>query len=111
MTDEERDTARKGEISHRSSLADALERVLDKGIVIDARLRVSVASIHLVDVEACVVVASVETYLDHERMMRGGEATVRPASRRFLFSNELFLPEPLRERDDVDLDEPDRPGP
>jgi len=40
-----------------------LERVLDKGIVIDAWMRVSVAGIDLITVEARVVVASIDTYL------------------------------------------------
>ncbi len=46
-----------------SSLIDVLDRVLDKGIVIDAYVRVSLVGIDLVSVEARIVVASVETYL------------------------------------------------
>jgi len=46
-----------------SSLIDVLDRVLDKGIVIDAYVRVSPVGIDLVSVEARIVVASVETYL------------------------------------------------
>lgn len=46
-----------------TSLVDVLDRVLDKGIVIDAYIRVSLVGIDLVSVEARVVVASVETYL------------------------------------------------
>lgn len=46
-----------------SSLIDVLDRVLDKGIVIDAWVRVSLVGIDLVTVEARVVVASIETYL------------------------------------------------
>lgn len=46
-----------------SSLIDVLDRVLDKGIVIDAYVRVSLVGIDLVTVEARVVVASIETYL------------------------------------------------
>src|SRR5690606_10114429 len=45
------------------SLIDVLDRVLDKGIVIDAYVRVSLVGIDLVSVEARIVVASVETYL------------------------------------------------
>lgn len=48
-----------------SSLVDVLDRVLDKGIVIDAYVRVSLVGIDLVSVEARVVVASVETYLKY----------------------------------------------
>jgi hypothetical protein len=46
-----------------TSLIDVLDRVLDKGIVIDAYVRVSLVGIDLVTVEARVVVASIETYL------------------------------------------------
>jgi hypothetical protein len=46
-----------------SSLIDVLDRVLDKGIVIDAWVRVSLVGIDLVTVEARIVVASIETYL------------------------------------------------
>lgn len=48
-----------------SSLIDVLDRVLDKGIVIDAWLRVSLVGIDLVTVEARVVVASIDTYLKY----------------------------------------------
>jgi len=44
-------------------LLDVLDRVLDKGIVIDAWARMSVAGIDLVGVDMRVVVASIETYL------------------------------------------------
>ena len=47
------------------SLIDVLDRVLDKGIVIDAYVRVSLVGIDLVSVEARVVVASVDTYLKY----------------------------------------------
>ena len=45
------------------SLIDVLDRVLDKGIVIDAWMRVSLVGIDLITVEARVVVASIDTYL------------------------------------------------
>lgn len=48
-----------------ASLIDVLDRVLDKGIVIDAWLRLSVVGINLITVEARVLVASIETYLKH----------------------------------------------
>ena len=48
-----------------ANMVDVFERVLDKGIVIDAWLRLSVAGISLVAVEARVIVASIETYLKH----------------------------------------------
>ena len=43
-----------------SSLIDVLDRVLDKGIVIDAWVRVSLVGIDLVTVEARIVVASID---------------------------------------------------
>ena len=46
-----------------SSLADVLEVVLDKGIVIDAYVRMSVIGIELLTIDARVVIASVDTYL------------------------------------------------
>ena len=48
-----------------TSLIDVLDRVLDKGIVIDAWVRVSLVGIDLITVEARVVVASIDTYLQH----------------------------------------------
>ncbi len=48
-----------------SSLADVLNIILDKGIVIDAWARISVIGIELITIEARVVVASVETYLQY----------------------------------------------
>jgi gas vesicle structural protein len=48
-----------------SSLIDVLDRVLDKGIVIDAWVRVSLVGIDLLTVEARIVVASIATYLQY----------------------------------------------
>jgi len=46
-----------------ASLIDVLDRVLDKGIVIDAWVALSVIGISLVTIDARIVVASVETYI------------------------------------------------
>ncbi len=46
-----------------SSLVEVLDRILDKGIVIDAWIRISAVGIEVLTIEARVVVASVETYL------------------------------------------------
>ena len=46
-----------------TSLLDILDRVLDKGIVIDAWMRVSLVGIELVTMETRVVVASIDTYV------------------------------------------------
>ena len=58
-----------------SSLLDILDRVLDKGIVIDAWLRLSLIGIELVTVEARVVVASITTYLGYSEAL----AELKPA--------------------------------
>jgi hypothetical protein len=46
-----------------SGLADVLELILDKGLVIDAYVRVSLVGIELLTIDARIVVASVDTYL------------------------------------------------
>ena len=48
-----------------SSLVEVIDRILDKGIVIDAWVRVSLVGIELLTIEARVVVASVETFLKY----------------------------------------------
>ena len=60
-----------------TSLIDVLDRVLDKGIVIDAWVRVSLVGIDLITVEARVVVASIDTYLKYSEAV----GQVLPASR------------------------------
>src|SRR3954468_19670075 len=60
-----------GRAPRPSSLADVLELVLDKGLVIDAYVRVSLVGIELLTIDARIVVASVDTYL------RFAEATNR----------------------------------
>jgi hypothetical protein len=52
-------------VNSSSSLAEVVDRILDKGIVIDAWARVSLVGIELLAIEARVVVASVETYLKY----------------------------------------------
>src|SRR4051794_17169152 len=46
-----------------SGLADVLDLILDKGLVIDIYLRVSLVGIELLTVDARIVIASVDTYL------------------------------------------------
>jgi len=48
-----------------SSLAEVVDRILDKGIVIDAWVRVSLVGIELLALEARVVVAGVDTFLKY----------------------------------------------
>ena len=46
-----------------SSLADVIDTILDKGLVIDVYVRVSLVGIEILTVDARVVIASVDTYL------------------------------------------------
>jgi len=48
-----------------SSLVEVIDRILDKGVVVDAWARVSLVGIELLAVEARIVVASVETWLKY----------------------------------------------
>jgi len=48
-----------------SSLVEVVDRILDKGVVVGAWVRVSLVGIELLAVEARVVVASVETFLKY----------------------------------------------
>jgi gas vesicle structural protein len=48
-----------------ASLAEVVDRILDKGVVVDAWARVSLVGIELLAVEARAVVAGVETYLKY----------------------------------------------
>ena len=54
-----------------SGLADVIEIILDKGLVIDAYVRVSLIGIEILTIDARIVIASVDTYL------RFAEATNR----------------------------------
>ena len=46
-----------------SGLADVVDLILDKGLVIDAYVRVAVVGIELITIDARIVIASVDTYL------------------------------------------------
>jgi gas vesicle structural protein len=46
-----------------SGLADVIDLILDKGLVVDAYVRISVIGIELVTIDARIVIASVDTYL------------------------------------------------
>jgi hypothetical protein len=54
-----------------ASHIDVLDHVLDKGIVIDAHMRIAVGGLQLITIDARVVVASFETYLQHCEGVRG----------------------------------------
>jgi hypothetical protein len=57
-------------VANTTSVIDVLDHVLEKGIVIDAWLRVSLVGIDLLTIEARVVVASIESYLHHAGSLR-----------------------------------------
>lgn len=52
-------------VNASSSLVEVIDRILDKGIVVDVWARVSLVGIELLAIEARIVVASVETYLKY----------------------------------------------
>ena len=62
-----------------TSLIDVLDRVLDKGIVIDAWVWVSLVGIDLITVEARIVVASIETYLKYSEAVGQITPVSKPA--------------------------------
>ena len=62
-----------------TSLIDVLDRVLDKGIVIDAWVRVSLVGIDLLTVEARIVVASIDTYIKYSEAVAQVPSVSRPA--------------------------------
>ena len=63
-----------------SSLVEVIDRVLDKGIVVDAWVRLSLVGIELLALEARVVVASVETYLKYAEAIGLTAAAAAPAA-------------------------------
>jgi len=73
-----------------SSLAEVVDRILDKGIVIDAFVRASLVGIEILTVEARVVIASVDTWLRYADAvgLLSGEAQNEGVT------NENFTPNP-----------------
>jgi hypothetical protein len=66
-------------VNSSSSLAEVIDRILDKGVVIDVWVRVSLVGIELLVVEARIVLASVETYLRYAQAVGlTGQAAVPP---------------------------------
>lgn len=61
-----------------ASLAEVIDRILDKGIVADAFVRIALTGIGLISTEARVVIASAETYLRYAEA--AGLATDRVAT-------------------------------
>ena len=62
-----------------SSLVEVVDRILDKGIVIDAWVKVSLVGIELLSIEARVVIASVETYLKYAEAIGLTASAAAPA--------------------------------
>jgi gas vesicle structural protein len=87
-----------------TSLVDVLDRVLDKGIVIDAWVRVSLVGIDLITVEARVVVASIDTYLKYAEAVGQVSTASRPALEAPVVAEPFTTDEALLER-------APRPGP
>lgn len=61
------------------SLLDVLDRILDKGIVVDAWIRFSLIGIDFLTVEARIVVASLQTYLSYAEGIMLSELQSPPA--------------------------------
>jgi hypothetical protein len=84
-----------------TSLIDVLDRVLDKGIVIDAWVRISLVGIDLITIEARVVVASIDTYLKYAEAVGLTPAVSRPA---LTPGTTETVEEETRRRTSVDVD-------
>nr|CAA68593.1 unnamed protein product [Halobacterium salinarum] len=66
-----------------SGLAEVLDRVLDKGVVVDVWARVSLVGIEILTVEARVVAASVDTFLHYaEEIAKIEQAELTAGARR-----------------------------
>src|SRR6204780_3958988 len=79
---EDRAMAKVTKSTDSSSLAEVVDRILDKGIVIDAFVKVSLVGIELLSVEARVVIASVETYLKYAEAIGLTASAAAPAAER-----------------------------
>jgi gas vesicle structural protein len=76
------------QLASRPNFIDVLDRVLDKGIVIDAWMRVGLVGIdlHLVEIESRMVVASIDTYLTYAPALTGFRLVSPPPSAKKLES-------------------------
>jgi len=101
-----------------SSLAEVIDRILDKGIVIDAWAK-ALAPIELISVEARVVIASVETWLKYADAVGLMQTFVTSAARHRSeravsdaeqFSHEEFASQERRLLDRVDALSAPRPS-
>ncbi len=62
-----------------TSLAEVIDRILDKGIVVDAWIRISLVGIELLAIEARVVVAGVDTFLKYAEAVGLTASSAAPA--------------------------------
>jgi gas vesicle structural protein len=80
------------ESTESSSLVEVIDRILDKGIVIDAYVIVALLGLEIITVEARVVIASVETWLRYAeavglwREEREGEQLAAKRDRNLVFN-------------------------
>jgi hypothetical protein len=61
-------------------LAEVIDLILDKGIVIDAWVKVSLVGIEILSVQARVVIASVDTYLRYADAVAQTATAAMPAT-------------------------------
>jgi len=81
-----------------TSLIYVLDSVLDKGIVIDAWVRISLVGIDLITVEARIVVASIDTYLRYAEAMGITAPVARPPALAASQREELTSSDVIAER-------------
>jgi menaquinone-dependent protoporphyrinogen IX oxidase len=63
-----------------TSLAEVIDRILDKGLVVDVWARASLVGIEILTIEARVVAASVDTYLHYaEELTKVEQAAIAVA--------------------------------
>jgi hypothetical protein len=84
-----------------SSLVEVLDRILDKGVVIDVWARVSLVGIEILTVEARVVVASVDTFLHYAKEISKIEAA----------ESEVDEGGDLDNLTDIDIEQSESPNP
>jgi hypothetical protein len=63
-----------------SGLAEVIDRILDRGIVVDVWAKVSLVGIEILSIEARVVIASVETYLKYAEAIGLTATAAAPAA-------------------------------
>jgi len=71
----------KSQSGDSSSLAEVVDRILDKGIVVDAWVSVSLVGIELLSIRARVVIASVDTYLKFAEKIGETAAVAAPGGK------------------------------